>query len=208
MTGDLDIPVLVLNRLWQPVNICSARRAVTLLFLGHAQVVHIDEEQNFLTHDVESWSQVVEGVSELQVLRSISLAIRVPTVIVLSSFDRLPRQEVKFTRQNVFERDGYTCQYCSKTLEVARLNLDHVIPREKGGRTTWENVVCSCITCNTRKANKLPADVNMFPAREPRKPRWRPFLSSAIAGNGGPRIHHESWHHFLQSNAETVEVSG
>ena len=73
MTGDLNIPVLVLNRLWQPVNICPARRAVTLLFLGHAQVVHIDTEQNFLTHDVDSWSQVVDGVSDLQVLRSISL---------------------------------------------------------------------------------------------------------------------------------------
>ena len=208
MTGERNIPVLVLNRLWQPVNICSARRAVTLLFLGHAQVVHIDADENFLTHDVDSWSQVVDGVSDLQLMRSISLVIRVPTVIVLTSFDRLPRQEVKFTRRNVFERDSYTCQYCSRQLEVTRLNLDHVIPREKGGRTTWENVVCSCIPCNTRKANKLPADVNMFPQREPRRPRWRPFLSGAGAGGRSPRIHHESWRHFLQSNGETVEMSG
>ena len=92
---------------------------------------------------------------------TISWKIRVPRVIVLLLFDRLPKKEVKFTRHNVFERDNNTCQYCGKVFERQELNLDHVLPRDKGGLTTWENVVCSCIPCNTRKGNRLPHQAHM-----------------------------------------------
>ncbi len=201
----LESPVLVLNRLWQPVNICAARRAVTLLFTGHAQVVHIDPEMNFLSHDIESWVQLSDEIDDLELIRAISIAVRVPAIIVLSEFDRLPRREVKFTRQNVFQRDAFTCQYCARTFEVKKLNLDHVMPRDKGGKTTWENVVCSCVRCNTRKANKLPAEVNMFPIREPRPPRWRPLFS---AGDGRVKIRHESWRHFLEPSPAGVQLTG
>ena len=89
---------------------------------------------------------------EHEMVHTISWKIRVPRVIVLMLFDRLPKKEVKFTRHNVFERDNNTCQYCGKVFDRSDLNLDHVHPRDKGGLTTWENVVCSCIPCNTRKA--------------------------------------------------------
>jgi 5-methylcytosine-specific restriction endonuclease McrA len=198
----LDNQVLVLNRLWQPVNICSVRRAFSLLCLGHAQVVHTDEENNFSMHDMDSWLDQSESCLGSEVVRSISICLNVPRIIVLTFFDRLPKKDVKFTRHNVFERDKYTCQYCARPFEPKELNLDHVVPRDKGGKTTWENVVCSCIRCNSKKANKLPHEVNMFPMREPRAPRWRPFFAIAKASAS-----HDSWRHFLKLDHQTVEVS-
>ena len=92
-------------------------------------------------------------------VHTVSFKIRVPRVIVLMLFDRMPKKEVKFTRANIFERDKNTCQYCGKVFDRRDLNLDHVIPRDKGGTTTWENIVCSCIPCNTKKGNRLPHQV-------------------------------------------------
>ncbi len=131
----------MLNRLWQAVNICSARRAFTLLYQGHAQVVSSDLANNFLTHDFASWRDFSVTAPDHEVVTTISWKIRVPRVIVLLLFDRLPKKEVKFTRHNVFERDKNTCQYCGEVFERTELNLDHVLPRDKGGLTTWENVV-------------------------------------------------------------------
>ncbi|MEM6279823.1 MAG: HNH endonuclease [Verrucomicrobiota bacterium] len=195
--------VLVLNRLWQPVNICGVKRAISLLFVGHAQVVDTDPEAGFQTHDAESWMELSAIYEGNDLLHSVTHQIRVPSIIVLSHYDRIPKQDVKFCRQTVFERDKFTCQYCGKQFENHELNLDHVIPREKGGETTWENVVCSCIRCNTRKANKLPAQANMLPLNEPRKPRWRPFFAQASV----QRVAHASWKHFIEVPPGTVSLS-
>ena len=102
---------------------------------------------------------------------TISFKIRIPRVIVLLVFDRLPKKEVKFTRHNVFERDKNTCQYCGQLFDRSDLNLDHVVPRDRGGTTTWENVVCSCIPCNTRKGNRLPREAHMSLIRKPKRPK-------------------------------------
>lgn len=198
----LDRPVLVLNRLWQAVNTCSARRAFTLLYQGHAQVVRSDSQKNFYTHDFESWQDFSQSNPCAEMAHSISLKIRIPTVIVLSFFDRLPRKEVKFTRHNVFERDKNTCQYCGKIFDRSELNLDHVIPRDKGGLTTWENIVCSCIPCNSRKGNKLVHEAHMHLIRQPKKPRWRPFINITFNGKL-----HESWCHFVDVAYWNVELS-
>ncbi len=202
MQSVLESPVLVLNRLWQAVNICSARRAFNLLYEGHAQVVDADAEQNYLTHDFESWRDLSVRSPEPVMLHSVSLNIRVPRIIVLLFFDRLPKKEVKFTRHNIFERDHNTCQYCGRVFERADLNLDHVIPRDKGGLTTWENVVCSCIRCNTRKGNKLAHEVNMALIRKPKCPKWQPFVQ--LTWGGEP---HESWRHFVDVAYWNVELS-
>lgn len=198
----LNTQVLVLNRLWQPVNICSARRALILLYLGHAQVVYADEENDFSMHDIQSWTDRSHQYTGSEVIRTISICLRIPRIIVLSIFDRLPKKDVKFTRQNVFERDNYTCQYCNQRHEPRNLNLDHVRPRDKGGKTTWENVVCSCVHCNSKKGNKLAKEVNMYPLREPKAPRWRPFFMTVRESAG-----HESWKHFLDLDHRTVELS-
>ncbi len=130
-------------------------------------------------------------------IHGIRVMLRVPKIVVLAIYDKLPRLEVKFTRRNVFLRDHFTCQYCSKVLPENQLNLDHVMPRDKGGRTTWENIVTSCFRCNTRKANKLSHEVNMHPLRKPVAPRWRPLYGLRENGLGD-----ESWNHFLLAEKE------
>ena len=139
----LNQQVLVLNRLWQAVNVCSVRRALTLLFQGHAEVVLGDQDGAFQTFDFGEWHDFSTDQPHDEAISSVSFKIRVPRVIMLMVFDRLPKKEVKFTRHNIFERDQNTCQYCSRVFDRTDLNLDHVIPRDRGGPTTWENIVCS-----------------------------------------------------------------
>jgi 5-methylcytosine-specific restriction endonuclease McrA len=204
----LDRQVLVLNRLWQPVNTCAARRAFTLISIGHAQVVDNDADANFTTHDFSSWLDFsIENIHKrpgAPVVHSISQSFLMPRIIVLSAYDRLPKKEIKFTRDNIFQRDGYTCQYCRKLFEPKELNLDHVIPRDKGGKTNWENVVCSCIKCNTKKANKLPAQANMFPLKKPAPPRWRPLFST---GRDTENSYDKSWRFFIDPSHSHVKVT-
>lgn len=134
-------------------------------------------------------------------VKTISLNIRVPRIIVLLLFERLPKKEVKFTRHNVFERDRNTCQYCGKIFDRVELNLDHVMPRDRGGATTWENIVCSCIPCNTRKGNRLPHEAGMLLIRKPKRPKWRPFINISFNSS-----HHDSWKHFLDLAYWNVEL--
>lgn len=201
MKSGLNESVLVLNRLWQAVNVCTAQRALCLLFQGHAQVVQA-EGKNYTTHDFNGWRNFsVQYPGGIPVIQTISFRIRVPKVILLVFFDRLPRKEVKFTRHNIFERDKHQCQYCGKTMDRRDLNLDHIIPRDRGGLTTWENIVCSCITCNTRKGNRTPREAGMRLLRQPKRPKWRPFLTVS-------HVHHpdESWRHFLDPSLWNVEL--
>jgi 5-methylcytosine-specific restriction endonuclease McrA len=102
----------------------------------------------------------------------------------------------------VFLRDKFTCQYCAKVLPETQLNLDHVTPRDKGGRTTWENIVTSCFRCNTRKANKLPQEAGMHPRSKPFAPRWRPLFG--LHENG---LADESWNHFIQPERGEARLS-
>ncbi len=197
----LDRQVLVLNRLWQAINVCTVRRAFTLLCQGQAQVVYADGRNNFLTHDFESWRDFSVREPEEEMVNTISFKIRIPRVIVLMLFDRMPRKEVKFTRHNIFERDKNTCQYCGGVFDKRDLNLDHVIPRDKGGATTWENIVCSCIACNTRKGNRLAHQVGMHLIKKPVRPKWRPFVHITFDSKL-----HDSWRHFLDFAYWNVEL--
>lgn len=202
MSLALNQQVLVLNRLWQAVNVCSVRRALTLLFEGHAQVVWGDADGDFKTFSFSQWRDLSgeQGPGE-DTVATVSFSIRVPRVILLMVFDRLPKKEVKFTRHNIFERDKNTCQFCGRVFERKDLNLDHVIPRDRGGPTTWENIVCSCIPCNTRKANRTPAEAGIRLIRKPKRPKWRPFVQVSF---GAPV--HDSWKHFLDIAYWNVEL--
>ena len=202
MSTVLNDQVLVLNRLWQAVNVCSVRRALTLLFEGNAQVVFGDGEGDYRTLNFQQWRDLSAADPEADgTVSTISFRIRVPRVILLMGFDRFPKKEVKFTRHNLFERDRNTCQYCGRVFERHDLNLDHVIPRDRGGPTTWENIVCSCIPCNTRKANRTPAEARMGLVRKPKRPKWRPFVQVSF-GATMP----DSWRHFLDVAYWNVEL--
>ena len=104
-------------------------------------------------------------------------------------------------RQAIFERDAYCCQYCGKKFKTHELNLDHVVPKERGGMLTWENIVTSCLVCNTAKANRTPREAGMHLMKKPRQPKSRPFVSYII----GQEME-DDWQHFLYSHQGDVEV--
>ncbi len=201
MSHYLGQQVLVLNRLWQAVNVCSVRRALSLLFQGHAQAVLEGGDGSFQTYTFREWRDLSANRPHPESVQAITFKIRVPRVILLLVFDQLPAKEVKFTRHNIFERDKNTCQYCGRTLDRRDLNLDHVVPRDRGGPTTWENIVCSCIPCNTRKGNRTPPEAGLRLIRKPRRPKWRPFIHVQI---GLPA--HDQWRHFIDLAYWNVEL--
>ena len=196
MWMETSYQTLVLNRLWQAVNVIGVERAFSLLALDHAQVIYA-EDGSFRVFDAASWfehSKDVESIPGARVVRTVNQSVIVPSVLLLKGFDRILLQEMKFNRQNLLERDDFRCQYCGKNLPTKELNMDHVIPRDRGGGTSWENVVTSCIRCNSKKSNRLPKEAGMRLLKEPKRPPRRPFVSSLY---GKPV--EKSWEYFLQS---------
>ena len=142
-----NLPVLVLNQNYEPLNICRARRAIVLLYQGKAEML-------------EDGSGFIHSVSSI---------FSLPSVIRLAYMIKRPRPERKLTRLEIFNRDQYTCQYCGK--ETRQLTLDHVIPRHRNGHHTWENIVSACIPCNRRKAGRTPEQAGMRLLHLPSPPR-------------------------------------
>lgn len=142
----LHKPVLVLNASYEPINICAARRALVLILKGVASA---------------------EEVAPLQV-HSARQVMRVPSVIRLLEYRRIPHQTRALSRKNILMRDRYTCQYCQRTLPSGEMTLDHVTPRSRHGETAWENLVACCHPCNNRKGNRTPEEAGMKLMRLPR----------------------------------------
>jgi len=168
----LSSGVLVLNRSFMPVHVTTVRRALTLLYQGIAKAVN----EQYELFNFNDWRQLRPQPGE-DAVGVVSGFIRVPRVILLVGYDRIPRRQVRFSRLNIFLRDGNTCQYCGRTLPRKELNIDHVIPRSRGGTSVWENVVCSCLECNRRKGGNTPEEAHMRLIHRPTRPRWTPQMS-------------------------------
>jgi len=171
----LDTKVLILNRSYLPIHVTSVRRAFSLLYQGIARAVN----EQYQTFDFDSWSDLSVSVND-ESIGMVNRAIRVPRVILLVSYDRIPKRHVRFSRYNIYARDKSTCQYCGRKLPRHELNLDHVIPRSLGGMSTWENVVCSCHECNRRKGGRIPEDAGMALLYKPVRPKWTPFMQETF----------------------------
>ncbi len=182
----LDSGVLVLNRVFQPVHITSVRRAFSLLYQGVAKA--LDEQLQLF--DFESWSAL--SAARHDAVQTVSRRIRVPRVVVLVAYEHLPKARVRFSRFNIYARDDSTCQYCGRRFPRSELNLDHVVPRSRGGSTNWENVVCSCVPCNLRKGGRTPEEAGMRLLRHPARPRWTPVFRNAAR-----RAFYREWVPFL-----------
>ena len=182
----LNTKVLVLNRSYLPVHITSVRRALSLLYQDIARAVD-EQYRTFDFAELGATSPPSEDAIGL-----VDRAIRVPRVILLMAYDRVPRRHVRFSRFNIYARDHNRCQYCGRRFARAELNLDHVIPRSQGGTSVWENVVCSCHRCNRLKGGRTPAEAGMRLIRQPFRPQWTPFMIEAFS----PRRHKE-WLPFL-----------
>jgi 5-methylcytosine-specific restriction endonuclease McrA len=139
-------PVLVLNASYEPINICAARRALVLVLKGLASA-----EEHASAH-VHSARQI----------------LNLPSVIRLLEYRRIPQQSRALSRKNILMRDRYTCQYCQKIQTASEMTLDHVLPRSRGGESSWENLVACCNRCNNRKGNRTPDEAGMKLLRPPR----------------------------------------
>ncbi len=201
MAGAINSAVLVLNRHFQPIHVTNVKRAFALLYIGAAHAV----DRQFRTFDFASWADLSAETGE-DVIHTVSRAIRVPRVILLQVYDRIPRAKVRFSRHNIYTRDNNTCQYCGRQLPRADLNLDHVVPRSRGGRTTWDNVVCCCVDCNIAKGARTLEQAGLRLLKPPTRPRWTPTFRA-----GGDRVRYREWLPFLDLanasywNAELVE---
>lgn len=186
-TSALSRDTLVLNRAWLAIASTPVRNALRLVYSEAAKVVQPD---TYEVHGFESWSglEIPEGEESISTVR---LELRIPEVIVLNSFSGVPRQALPFTRKNLIRRDLSRCQYCGKQPGQAQLSVDHVIPRSKGGGTSWENCVLACLRCNRRKGNKLASEVGMILLQEPKPPAWSPIFE--VAGGEKPA----AWRRFI-----------
>jgi len=173
--------VLVLNQNYEPLNVCSWRRAIALLCLG--KVVALEHSST--------------------VVRSASREFPLPSVVRLTYPIRRPLPELKLSRRAILARDGYTCQYCGHSGKD--LTIDHVVPRNRGGPSTWDNLVACCLRCNNRKGDKTLKEANMTLLRKPRRPRFIPYLSYATFKAA---VKNPQWRDYLEPFApHLVETS-
>lgn len=163
----LNQSVLVLNQSYEPLHVCSVRRAIVLVFRGRAEVVEVLDT----------------------CIRTVSRAFPIPSVVRLGVYVRVPPKPLALSKRNVLKRDGHQCQYCGT--KRGPFTIDHIEPRSQGGKDTWENLVCACHSCNNKKGDRVPGQVGMALIRKPRSPhhvtfirhyvgvpdeRWRPYL--------------------------------
>lgn len=197
----LNRKVLVLNKSMTAINVVSMKRAIKLLCktdqFGGPKAHIIDED--CMPWTWEEWREILpeEGEDNIQGI------YRIPEIIKVNTFDRVPKKRVHFSRAAIFKRDKNRCQFCGARPGTPELNLDHIEPRSKGGETTWENVVCACVECNSLKADKRPEDVrcrkfpNGMPRPKPRRPTY-----NMIRGD----IHYKSWSQWLSVSFWNTEL--
>lgn len=166
--GILSKNVLVLNQNYEPMSVCSVKRAVVMVYLGKAEIVE--------RHDGDS-------------VHSISLVIPVPSVVRLGFYVTVPQKRILLTRKNVIKRDGHRCQYCGES--KGPMTVDHVIPKIYGGRDIWENLVCACLRCNNIKGDRTPDQTKFTLLRQPRRPNQVTFIHQFIG------ISDQCWRRYL-----------
>jgi 5-methylcytosine-specific restriction endonuclease McrA len=157
---ELSQEVLVLNSDYAPLNVCNIRRAILLVFLGKVDVLHYDH----------------------RTIHTLTGTYEAPSVVKLKHHIKRPMPEIRLSRRSILARDNHTCQYCGQTSK--ELTVDHIIPKRLGGPTSWENLVCCCRKCNSKKGDKTLQQVGFVLKRQPRKPRYVPFVSLTKFSHG------------------------
>jgi 5-methylcytosine-specific restriction endonuclease McrA len=158
-----------------------------MLYRGVAKAV----DNQYKTFNYESWSQIAVEQRE-ESIGLVDKLIKIPRVIMLVAYDRVPKTQVRFTRANIFARDRNICQYCGKPFTRNELSIDHVIPRSYGGKSLWDNVVCCCFNCNRKKGGKTPKQAGMEILTPPHRPRWTPLSRISFQDTK-----HKEWLPFL-----------
>ena len=206
----LGASVLVLNKFYQAIRVVNVRRAFSMLAKELAEVVHIEKDEagqaTWTNYDFDGWREVSQLKREFEPdeydwIHTVRFQIAVPRIIRLLGYDKLPRQDVKFNRRNIYARDGNRCQYCGKKMPTTELSLDHVVPKSQGGKSTWDNIVCCCIRCNVKKGGRTPEQAHMHLITRPVKPKRSPVINIRLADE-----RYQSWKQFLDNAYWTVEL--
>jgi 5-methylcytosine-specific restriction endonuclease McrA len=172
--------VLLLNASFEPLNVIGWRRAVKLVVLEKAEIVEASP------HEVHS----------------VSISMSVPSVVRLTSFVRFRRREAKFSRRNIYTRDDFRCQYCGDRPPAQELTCDHVVPRSRGGRTEWSNIVTCCVPCNRHKGGRTPSEAGLRLIRTPAQPTWLWGVQNRFASRRPPK----TWHAYLYLDRDLEPV--
>jgi 5-methylcytosine-specific restriction endonuclease McrA len=168
---------LLLNNTYEPLQVVGWQRAITLLWQGKVEVLEEHEEE----------------------IHSISFSMKIPSVLRMLLPVRIKRRApVKFTRLNIFTRDGFKCQYCGDKFESEDLTFDHVIPVSQGGRKSWENITTACVDCNSRKEGRTPEQAKMKLLKKPKQPMWAQVVTVTM----GLRQTPDTWASYLYWNVE------
>ena len=206
----INANVLVLNRHYQAIRVINVRRAFSMLCRELAEVVYIETDaagqSRWQNLDFAGWTELSQLKREFEPeghdwIRTVRFDIAVPRIIRLLGYDKLPKQDVKFNRRNIYARDGNKCQYCGKRYATTELSLDHVVPKSQGGKASWTNIVCCCVRCNVKKGGRTPDQAHMGLITKPVKPKRSPVISIKLADE-----RYRSWKQFLDTAYWTVEL--
>ena len=201
----------MLNAHYVALRVISARRAFSLLFKQdrfdqpQAEVVSL-EDGRYVSYDFDDWRELSEFRLEFEPekhdwVSTVRFQIAVPRILRVLSYHRLPRQQVKLNRRNIYTRDQNLCQYCGKRFKPSELSLDHVVPRSHGGINAWENLVCCCVRCNVKKGGRTPHEAGMHLIVQPVKPRLSPVVNISLS-----KSKYSSWQQFLDHAYWNVEL--
>lgn len=193
-----------MNRHYLALRIVPARRAFILLCKQFAEAIDTEDGTisafTFPTWIERSQTRFDAPVDHELFVHTPRRPVMVPRVIRLFGYDRIPRREVRFNRKNIIARDENHCQYCGRRFSTSHLSIDHVVPKSRGGKSTWTNVVAACHRCNTRKGGRLPSEASMRLMKPPSAPRRNPSVSEKLR-----HTRYEIWHHFLRDGDLAID---
>jgi len=189
--SSLQKPVLILNKHWKAVRIETVRDAITKVFCENAKILH-----EYVLYNIEEWLEFEVKDDEKYIMANHQKKVKLPKIVVLSEYEKIPKMEVKLTRKNVMIRDGFICQYTGVKLKASFATIDHVVPKSRGGKNVWENVVTSHPDVNRRKSDKTPDEAGLKLFRDPFRPSWSPLFASVV------RNPPEDWKAFLTTKEQ------
>lgn len=201
MTIALTSPVLVLNKDWRLIRVVSAAQALVDLVIGKVEAI----DNDYQVYDFDSWRDLSEYKRAFEpeshrFVQTVTNAIVVPAIVRSLKAKGIKRPAVRLSRRNIYLRDSHTCQYTGQKLPGSELNLDHVLPSSRGGRSTWENLVCCSVAVNAKKGNRTPEEAGLKLIRKPRKPEPHEIVGKAF------KVQHPTWEAFVDAAYWNTEL--
>jgi 5-methylcytosine-specific restriction endonuclease McrA len=182
----INEPTLLINKCWTPIDVISVRDALSKAYTDDARIVDIND---YSSYSWSEWSKITPKNDE-KYLKCVNFSIKIPNIIVLTNYADRPPLQVPCSRRNIFRRDDNTCQYCGSKPGLENLTIEHIIPRSRGGITSWENCVIACYPCNRAKAD-ISLEASGFKLlKKPIKPKWNMLFEPEV-------VKVESWRKFL-----------